>query len=199
MLCNFYDGYVNPETKWTIKGKIARDYVERGAVATVVMVSGGIRGAKRGVKKYMERGKNLDFLTNNKAPKIELHTLKKTSPIKIPKDAIINHKMKGGGTYRHVSFRWWRKGYRYEVRWHTKTPNAPKGTKPGWVVERTRLGNSNNVSSISQVLVREPGTNYSIWKSKYKWTQATGAYRSGTATSAQLDLMKRGHYDSIPK
>ena len=51
-------------------------------------------------------------------------SIAKTSPIKIPDNAVIKPKKTKAGYY-HMKYEWTDGSYKYEVRWHTKTPNAP--------------------------------------------------------------------------
>ncbi|WP_271001600.1 T7SS effector LXG polymorphic toxin [Listeria seeligeri] len=50
---------------------------------------------------------------------------KKKSPIPIPDDAKIKAQTKKAG-YEQISYKWKENGITYEVRWHTRTPGAPK-------------------------------------------------------------------------
>lgn len=57
-----------------------------------------------------------------------------------------------------MSYEWYDGTYKYEVRWHTRTPGAPIEQRDTWVVERVIPGigaGSNHRPRIEQVRVGE--------------------------------------------
>lgn len=79
-------------------------------------------------------------------------------------------------------------GYKYEVRWHTKTPGAPEGQGNTWVVTRTTLGTATGQPKTTHILVDD------TWVPRYQWQAAITAFQNGTATPEQLSLLENGHW-----
>ena len=114
--------------------------------------------------------------------------LSKKSPFEIPSNATVKAQAKNG--YDQITYKWSADGYNYEVRWHTKTPGAPKGQGNTWVVSRVTPGTPTGQARVEHILV---GNN---WIPRYQWQNAINAYRNGTATSVQLQLLKDGHWNA---
>ena len=55
-----------------------------------------------------------------------------SSPLKVPEKAEIKEEPKAG--YDQVKYIWSRGEYKYESRWHTRTPKAPVNQGASWVV-----------------------------------------------------------------
>lgn len=130
--------------------------------------------------------------------------LKDKSPLKIEGNANITVREKNG--YDDIQYKWSDGGYNYEMRWHTATPNAPEGTPPNWRVDRSKPGfpggkdpvtgeKLQGYPAVKEVLVW-PENGKSYYVSKDAWEAAGRAYRKGTATQEQLDMLKWGHYIS---
>lgn len=110
------------------------------------------------------------------------------------------------GGYDAIKYCWSENGYEYEMRWHTATPNAPEGTPPNWRVDRHKPGFAGGrdpvtgkklqgYPGIDEVLIwPSNGTPYYILEKD--WKIARYAYGKGTATQAQLEILKYGHYIS---
>jgi hypothetical protein len=119
--------------------------------------------------------------------KFQFHSFvfdKASCPLKIPKMARVKIRGRIKSGYVHVSFRWKRGRYRYDARWHNKTPRAPKGTGKTWVVERETIGGGGK-----HIL-----TGKYRWTPMHKWWSARRAYNSNTMTPAQKKLLKDGHW-----
>ena len=112
--------------------------------------------------------------------------LSKKAPIDIPSDAIVKVQAKNG--YDQISYTWSADGCNYEVRWHTKTPGAPEGQGNTWVISRVTPGKPTGQVRVEHMLVGD------TWIPRYQWQNAINAYRSGTASSEQLQLLKDGHW-----
>lgn len=110
------------------------------------------------------------------------------APIKIPSNATVKFQVKNG--YDQITFKWSEKGYTYEVRWHTKTPRAPDGQGNTWVVTRIRPGTPTGQMRTQHILVGNQ------WIPRYQWQNAIDAYRDGTATAEQLELLRNGHWEA---
>lgn len=130
--------------------------------------------------------------------------LKDKAPLQTEAEVSINPREKDG--YDDIQYKWSEEGFDYEMRWHTATPNAPEGTPPNWRVDRSKKGfpggkdpvtreKLQGYPAVKEVLVwPESGNPYYV--SKDAWEAAGRAYRKGTATQEQLDMLKIGHYIS---
>jgi len=114
--------------------------------------------------------------------------LSKQAPIEISSSATVKIQAKNG--YDQISFKWTENGQNYEVRWHTKTPGAPEGQGNTWVVSRVTPGTPTGQVRTEHILVGD------TWIPRYQWQDAINAYRNGTATQEQLQLLKDGHWQA---
>lgn len=115
--------------------------------------------------------------------------LPKSSPIEIPNNAEFKVQIKD--EYTQVKYDWKKEEYKYQARWHTKTPNSPGYESESWVVERKIPGIGSGLNarhSTNEVLV---GTK---WISKKIWQEAIYAKKNGTATVQQKEVLKNGHH-----
>jgi len=69
-----------------------------------------------------------------------------TAPIEIPKNATMKIQFKTG--YDQIQYKWSDGTYKYDARWHTRTPGAPDNQGNTWVVP----GNANGQRSVSNIL-----------------------------------------------
>lgn len=118
------------------------------------------------------------------------YELVKSSPLKIPKNAQIDDQIKTG--YEQVKYRWKKGKFKYTLRWHTRTPDAPPEQGTTWVVERRRMGDS-RTQHIDYILIGKKGKK-NIWVFKNVWEDAIKARKVGTATKEQEELLKNGHW-----
>ncbi|MEL7571035.1 MAG: hypothetical protein AAGU14_10835 [Eubacteriaceae bacterium] len=115
----------------------------------------------------------------------------KKSPIQIPETANIKTStMKNG--YEQIKYKWADDVYKYEVRWHTKTPNAPTEQGNTWVIMREIPG-SKTQRSRSYFKVDNSGAD-SDWVSGHEWYRAITARQNGTATQEQIEILNKGHW-----
>ncbi|MFR0599762.1 hypothetical protein [Lactobacillus equicursoris] len=118
--------------------------------------------------------------------------LAKRSPIRIPADAKISEKH---GNYDQIRYRWTSNEYRYESRWHTRTPNAPVDQGDTWVVNRRKSGKGfgpNAQHAVSEIFVKT--SIGGVWVSMKIWQKAISAKKMGVATKEQEELLKNGHW-----
>ncbi|KQY91236.1 hypothetical protein ASD24_24180 [Paenibacillus sp. Root52] len=125
-------------------------------------------------------------MTQNRKERM-FKNLARSSPISIPSDATIKARSKVG--YEQISFNWSDGFYKYESRWHTRTPNAPIEQGNTWVVERLTPGNTTGQQKTSHILI---GPNQ--WISKYEWQAAIRARTQGTSTPEQVKVLDDGHW-----
>lgn len=124
--------------------------------------------------------------------KNELH---KSSPLKVPETATIKEEQKQG--YDQLKYSWQRGEYKYQSRWHTRTPNAPKSQGNTWVVERRipGIGNGPNARKANEeVLVGRTPSGKNIWVDKKIWNAAIYARKNGTCTKKQKEMLDHGHW-----
>ena len=115
--------------------------------------------------------------------------LKASSPVKIPSSATVTAQDKSD--YLQIRYRWTEGSYKYEARWHTRTPGAPPEQGNTWVVTRTTPGTPTGVRKTQQILTGE-----GQWTSKAEWQAAVAARQAGTATEAQQELLDSGHWSA---
>lgn len=131
------------------------------------------------------RDKNFSDMTPDEQMKIARQYSKK-APIDIPDHAKIKAQSKTG--YEQISYKWRDDTFKYEVRWHTRTPGAPENQGNTWVIQRTIPGSGAN----------KPQTFFKIgedeWIEGYKWYDAIAARKAGTATPEQISILDRGHW-----
>jgi predicted ribonuclease toxin of YeeF-YezG toxin-antitoxin module len=112
---------------------------------------------------------------------------KQKAPIVIPDHAKIKAQSKSAG-YEQISYKWSEDNYKYEARWHTRTPGAPKDQGNTWVIQRTIPGNGSN----------KPRTFFKIdvdeWVTATEWYAAISARKANKATSEQIKLLNKGHW-----
>ncbi|TQR38693.1 hypothetical protein [Brevibacillus brevis] len=109
------------------------------------------------------------------------------APIEIPENANMKAKSMNAG-YEQITYTWNDGTYKYEVRWHTRTPRAPIDQGNTWVIQRKVPGNGG----------QQPQTFYQIgeneWVEGYKWSNAIDARKAGTATPEQVRILDQGHW-----
>lgn len=112
-----------------------------------------------------------------------------SSPIKVPADAKIIEQTKTG--YQQIKYKWSDGTYKYEARWHTRTPGAPKGQGNTWVITRTTPGTSTGQRKMQHIL-----TGKNQWTPMSEWQSAVQARQNGVATHEQQLLLDHGHWSA---
>lgn len=123
--------------------------------------------------------------------------LRKDAPIQIPENATIKEETKNG--YIQVKYTWEKGEYKYESRWHTKTPDAPDYQGTSWVVTRTKPGIGAGPDARPKeecIMVRTNDNGAYTWVSKKIWNAAIRARKNGTCTKEQKELLDNGHWKS---
>ena len=113
--------------------------------------------------------------------------LSQSSPINIPPTASVKIQSKTG--YEQIQFKWSDGYYKYEGRWHTRTPGAPQNQGNTWVVERTTPGNTTGQQKTYHIL-----TGDNQWTPRHEWQAAINARKNGTATAEQNMMLESGHW-----
>ena len=98
----------------------------------------------------------------------------KRSPVKIPENAKIKVQTKLGG-YEQISYRWRDANYKYEIRWHTRTPGAP--------------ADQGNTKRSYHYLLDD-----NTWVTGKEWYDAIDARGSGMSTLRQIEILNMGHW-----
>ncbi|MDP4097331.1 hypothetical protein OIN60_11175 [Paenibacillus sp. P96] len=109
------------------------------------------------------------------------------APIGIPENANMKAKSMNVG-YEQITYTWNDGTYKYEVRWHTRTPGAPIDQGNTWVIQRKIPGSGG----------QKPQTFFKIgedeWAEGSKWYDAIDARKAGTATPEQMRILDQGHW-----
>ncbi|ELY0461696.1 LXG domain-containing protein [Listeria innocua] len=159
--------------------------------------TGGYKGKKLKIPKKLLN--NIKNKRHSKTPKLstlsEMEQLnlankyKKKAPIAIPDNAKIKAQTKKAG-YEQISYKWKdADGVTFEVRWHTRTPGAPKEQGNTFVVEKSIPGTADGKLRVEQILV---GTDK--WVSRIEWEKAIFARKKGESTLEQDKMLTDGHW-----
>lgn len=130
----------------------------------------------------------------------DLDGLKDQSPIDIPPNAKPIEQYKEGG-YHQVKYKWSEdvsgRKQTYEARWHEPTPNVPEGTKPNWRVSKTLSGTPDGKfrKEMYEMVKDKNNPGKADWATAKEFRDASNAWRQGTATDEQKDLLARGHFE----
>ncbi|HEL8516719.1 TPA: LXG domain-containing protein [Listeria monocytogenes] len=159
--------------------------------------TGGYKGKKLKIPKKLLN--NIKNKRHSKTPKLstlsEMEQLnlankyKKKAQIAIPDNAKIKAQTKKAG-YEQISYKWKdADGVTFEVRWHTRTPGAPKEQGNTFVVEKSIPGTADGKLRVEQILV---GTDK--WVSRIEWEKAIFARKKGESTLEQDKMLTDGHW-----
>jgi len=110
-----------------------------------------------------------------------------SAPIEIPSNGTIKIQSKTG--YEQIQYKWSDGSYKYDARWHTRTPGAPAEQGNTWVIERITSGNANGQNKVKHILTGE-----GEWTTRGEWQDAITARQNRTATDYQNNLLKGGHW-----
>ncbi|ACZ07305.1 Uncharacterised protein [Sebaldella termitidis] len=112
----------------------------------------------------------------------------KRSPVKIPENAKIKVQSKPAG-YEQISYNWRDTNYKYEIRWHTRTPGAPVDQGNTWVVLRTTPGTGGNTVAVDHYLLND---NTCVLGDD--WQQAIRVRKYGVPTLREIEILDMGHW-----
>jgi hypothetical protein len=118
---------------------------------------------------------------------IDINKIVPTAPVEIPQNAQVVKQSKTG--YNQIKFKWSDNTYKYEIRWHTRTPGAPKSQGDTWVVMRTTPGTPNGKLQVEHIMIGQ-----NKWVTMREWKAASNAWRNGVATPEQLSILESGHW-----
>lgn len=118
------------------------------------------------------------------------------APIFIPAHATRQEQIKSSG-YRQIKYKWTAliKGrkHTFEARLHTATPYAPVGTPSNWRITQFFHGTPTGKKKRKYEFVKVDAQ-ANMWVSAKEWHEAARAFVQQTATEAQKNLLKRGHF-----
>jgi len=114
-------------------------------------------------------------------------SLVKSSPLEIPSTAKVIRQAKTG--YDQIKYTWSDDVYKYEARWHTRTPGAPKDQGNTWVITRTTPGKVTGHLKVQHVMTGE-----NEWTTMNEWQKAIRARQNGVTTPEQQSLLDCGHW-----
>ena len=111
---------------------------------------------------------------------------KMKAPIEIPESAKYKAQSKAAG-YEQIAYKWNDGSYKYEARWHTRTPGAPVDQVNTWVIQRIIPG-SGGTKPTTYILSGDR------WVPRYEWQAAIDARQAGIATQEQIEILDKGHW-----
>jgi hypothetical protein len=120
-------------------------------------------------------------------PKRDYAKIAESCPIDIPSNAKIVDQTQNG--YDQIKYTWSDDTYKYEARWHTRTPGVPEGQGNTWVVTRTTPGTPEGQRKVQHILTGE-----NQWTPMKQWQDAVKARQNGAATSEQQKLLDSDHW-----
>ena len=132
----------------------------------------------------------LHSILNDKIKKssdVDTEVLKIKSPLNVPQKAKITKQKKD--SYIQVKYEWKNNGSKYEMRWHTPTPDSPE-TQPTWQGLKTIPGTKTKQKQQFH-LIMDNGKNR--WIPHSVWVEAIKAKKAGKATIKQKELIDNGH------
>lgn len=121
--------------------------------------------------------------------KEEINELRSHSPWPIPEGSKTQIEQKPEG-YWQVKFSWVKNSWRYEARYHEKTPKAKLITYPSWRLDRIRPGKGygpDHAPRISQTRVGDQ------WLSTSYVRYCARQLNHGLASNRQTEIIKLAH------
>ncbi len=91
------------------------------------------------LKRALKEGERFDDLSDEQKELIAEYYRERVPIISIPEGVKGKAQSKNG--YEQISYKWKDGDYKYEARWHTRTPDAPENQGRTWVIERVKPGN----------------------------------------------------------
>ena len=147
-------------------------------------------GRGKGLSESAESEIKFSEMTPDEAMKIA-HEYRMKAPIQIPEEAKAIPKSMNAG-YEQITYNWYHNGYKYEVRWHTRTPGAPESQGNTWVIKREIPGNGGQKPR-SFYKIGNTGTD-TDWIKGMDWFDAIRARDTGKATQKQIEILNMGHW-----
>ncbi|MGM9883048.1 MAG: hypothetical protein ACI31K_02605 [Limosilactobacillus reuteri] len=118
--------------------------------------------------------------------------LRNNAPWPIPQNADHQVQLKNG--YHQVKYTWEKDDWRYEARWHERTPNAQLITYPSWRLDCVRPGKGYGPTATPRLAETWAGDH---WVSVSRVRYAAARYHHGCATPADINLLKATHPAAI--
>ncbi|MGN1283386.1 MAG: hypothetical protein ACI4UB_06185 [Limosilactobacillus sp.] len=114
--------------------------------------------------------------------------LQNTAPWPIPDNAVCQSQVKAG--YRQVKYTWRDAEWRYEARWHERTPTAQLITYPSWRLDRVRPGKGYGPLAAPRLEETRAGDH---WLSVSRVRYAAARYHHGDALPADIAILRATH------
>jgi hypothetical protein len=114
--------------------------------------------------------------------------LRQTAPWPIPAGARVSNQVKVG--YSQVQYTWQKQGWRYEARWHERTPHARLITRPSWRLDRVRPGKGYGPDAAPRLVQTLVGKQ---WLPIRQLRYCARRYNDGIATPAEIHLLQIAH------
>ncbi len=124
---------------------------------------------------------------------IEIKNIAEKAPLSISKNAVYDIQSKNG--YKQIKYKYNKKNFEYEVRWHTPTPNAPKGIGNTYQITRKKKGRGygkNASKKVVEHMLKYPNGN-TKWISDNDYQDAIRNNKKGIATKKEKEMIKYGH------
>lgn len=153
---------------------------------------GSTRGSKSNIIAASKKESVLTIKTLSSASK-DIQNIASKSPINISKKATYNVQSKNG--YKQIIYKFNRSNNEYEVRWHTPTPNAPKGIGNTYQITRKKKGigyGKNATRKEIDHLIKYPSGKIK-WVSDGTYQDALRNNKMGKASKIEKEIVKYGH------
>ena len=116
------------------------------------------------LKRALKEGERFDDLSDEQKELIAEYYRERGPIISIPEG--VKGKAQSKTCYKQISYKCKDGEYKYEARWHTRTPDTPENQGRTWVIERVKPGNG-GVKPSRHFLIGEDE-----WVEGYKWFKA---------------------------
>lgn len=153
---------------------------------------GPTKGSKSNKIATSNRNSTLTMKTIGNASK-EVKNIASKSPIKLSKNATYKIQSKNG--YKQIKYKTSKSNVEYEVRWHTQTPSAPKGTGNTYQVTRKKKGVGYGKNASKKVLdhmIKYP-SGKTKWVPNNVYQNAIRNNKIGKASKYEREMIRYGH------